>query len=329
MKRFKIVFIVILFSITTFLWANPIMEGSRAVELNTGQIIINWQTNIFRICGTITSFPGDFLPGDIDQIVFTVNPAVTIGAIPVAGMAAQIFIPQAGQIYNPPIVVHTEKRCENDFNKKIKWIYKDKQYENGSISKFKITYHPAKFKWQSPKLNGKNNNGRLKIYTKYITGDDTLMRIKSKRHNWPMTITIGDTVIEYDAYGNINGPIYVEKNGKNAQFRLGYKFTHNATLEIDAVGHPYYDITVANYYVKDSFNYEVDARIQDDFVPTEILSFEYDFPVFGFFPNGINQKDPNPGFNLPLFDKIEADQWTSIIGMRWIFDSSEVPPVLD
>ncbi len=142
-----------------------------------------------------------------------------------------------------------------------KWEYKDKHPEPGYLKEYKIEWKPARFDWQD-----KDNYGKLHLHAHSIGDSQTIFCIHSEAAHWPMTVTIGEATIEYDASGEINTSLEYEaqkKKNTHVHFELDFELAAGTEIVVDLEDYDPNPIITSDFYKEAYLKFKVKGIFQD------------------------------------------------------------------
>ncbi|MCP4197687.1 MAG: hypothetical protein GY762_11110, partial [Proteobacteria bacterium] len=176
-----------------------------------------------------------------------------------------------------------------------KWEYKDSHGENGNITEFKVDWKSGKFDWK-----GEEAQKDLHFHTHFIGGTQTDFCIHSKAGNWPMSVSISETSINFDSDGNVTADVAFELQKKNenthVHFNLPFQLTNETEISV-VMGAEQFNVNVADYYTEGSAKYKLKA----DFAPA-------------LFPDGSSTTPDIFNFLISLGDLNRQIIGTDVIG---------------
>jgi hypothetical protein len=133
--------------------------------------------------------------------------------------------------------IEFEVRGKND----RRWRYLDKHNINGHIKKYKIFWKGSKFDY--------HGDHKFRIHTHFIGEDKTTLCIHTGKISGAFTVTIDETIIAYDEFGNITTSIAYKSRkcgNRHVHFTLPFQLTPDMTIEL--TGALEETIKVADYF---------------------------------------------------------------------------------
>ncbi len=144
--------------------------------------------------------------------------------------------------------------------KKDKWEYKDKKNLYGSIKEFRIDWKEAKFDYKG--------DDKFHMHTHSIGEAETTLCIHTGDISGAFTVTIGETTIEYDEYGNLatNVP-YDPQKDDNTHVHFSLPFQLISDMAIEVSGAIEVTINVADYYKEGYAKFKLVSIFDSGLIP--------------------------------------------------------------